>query len=418
MKPSSSNASRKRNRFCFVTDAVGWPLGQSFLSPSTILPMFVARLAGNNLLVGLVSGVQSAGQLVPQLAASHWVERLPLTRRYVMLMGVLAERLPILALAAGILLGASAPVLLVLFFSCWAIMSTGTGFNMPAYFTLFSKSVPATERAGIIGVGNAVGTLLASVGALAARELLGATAGLAGYAWCFVIGAVVLIVTVLPLGFVAEPRESAGSGGSLTGHLRQIPALMRSAPPFAVYVAMQAAIHFGWAGIGFVTGYAVLELRAPPGMIALGSALQLAAEAAGSLALGVLADRRGCRLAFVAAGACGVLLYGVMAFSPPIGLVLAAYALFGLLQSALLVGSNMTMEFAPPRKAATFIAVVFSAMAPVRIAGPVALGVLADAAGTPPVFGLLAAGCALALYLAVARLEDPRHATRRGGGRP
>ena len=68
----------------------------------------------------------------------------------------------------------------------------------------------------------------------------------------------------------------------------------------------------------------------------------------------------------------------------------------------------MTLDFAPPHRTATFSAVVFSAMAPVRVAGPIALGALADAAGTRPVFAIVAAASAAALYLAAARLEDPR----------
>jgi hypothetical protein len=73
----------------------------------------------------------------------------------------------------------------------------------------------------------------------------------------------------------------------------------------------------------------------------------------------------------------------------------------------------MTLELAPPRRTATFSAVVFSVMAPVRVAGPVALGALADAAGTGPVFAVVAAASAVALYLAAARLEDPRTAAAR-----
>ncbi len=400
-------AAGVRNRLCFFTDAVGWPLGQSFLSATTILPMFVARLAGSNLLVGLVSGIQSAGQLLPQLFSSHLVERLPVTRRYVVTVGVVVERLPLLALAAAILLGAHSATLLAVFFACWALVNFGTGLNMPAFNTLFAKSVPAGERAGLVGAGNAAGTLLASGGALAARALL-RSGRLEGYGWCFLIGAGVLLVTVIPLGLVREPRDAAAEPRSLAGHLRGIPGMLRSDPRFAVYVAMQAALQFCPAAIGFVAGYAVLELRAAEGLIALGLALMLGAEALGSLVLGVVADRRGCRPVFVVAASCGTLLYGAMALSPPIGLVLGAYALYGLLLSALAVGSTMTMELAPPRRTATFSAVVFSAMAPVRVAGPIALGALADVSGTGPVFAIAAAASALGLYLAAARLPDPR----------
>ncbi len=395
-----------------MVDAVGWPLGASFVSANTILPMFVARLAGSNLFVGLLSGVQSAGQFLPQLVTSHWVERLPVARRYVVTVGLLAERLPILVLAAAIFLGADPPVLLAVFFACWAVMNVGTGINSPAYFTMLSKCIPAAERAGLIGFGNAAGTLLASGGALVARRILVSGTGLAGYGWCFCIGALILIATVIPFAFVDEPAERRAGTRSLAGHLRGIPGLLRSNRGFSVYVAMQVSLQLALAGVAFVTGYAVLKLRAGEGTIAVGSAILLATEALGSVILGAASDRWGCRPAFIAAGACGAALYGVMALSPPIGAVLAAYVLAGLLQSAWVVGNNMTMEFAPPGRTATYSAVVFSAMAPVRIAGPLLLGVVADAVGTPPVFLLAAVSSAVALFLAAARLEDPRRAQR------
>ena len=303
-----------RNRFCFLVDAVGWPLGQSFLSASTILPMFVARLAGNNLLVGMVAGIQSAGQFLPQLVASHWIERLRVTRRYVAAVGIVVERLPLVVLVAAILLGAEPATLLTLF-ACWAVVNLGTGINMPAFLTLFAKSVPASERAGLVGAGNAAGTLLASAGALVAMRLLQSGSGLLGYAWCFLIGIVVLIATVIPLAFVREPLRREVGTRSLSGHLREIPGLLRSDRRFGVYVAMQAALQLAPAAVGFVTGYAVLELRASEGLVALGSALMLGAEALGSVVLGAAANRRGCRPVFVVAAASGTLLYGILAFA-------------------------------------------------------------------------------------------------------
>jgi MFS family permease len=397
-----------RNRACFLADGVGWPLGQSFLSANTILPMFVARLAGNNFAVGLLSGIQSAGQFLPQLFASHWVERLPIARRYVVIVGVVVERLPILVICAAILAGLQPELLLVVFFASWAVMNLGTGVNSPAFFTMFSKSVPPSERAGITGLGNAGGTLLAAGGAFVARQLLGGAGDLRGYAWCLAVGAFVLIATVIPLWFVHEPREGRARTRSLGGHLRETIGLLATDRGFGVYVLMQVAFQFALVAVPFVTGYAVLRLGAAPGVVALGSAILLGSEALGSIVLGFVADRHGCRPAFVAAGVCGVLLFGVMGASPPIGVVLAAYVLGGFMQSALVVGNNMTMEFAPPRRTATYSAVVFSSMAPVRIAAPLALGAVADSIGTAPVFVLVSVTSALALSLAAFSLDDPR----------
>ena len=49
----------RRNFIALLIDAAGWPLGQSFLSPQTILPMFIALLTRSSFVIGLVVAVQS-----------------------------------------------------------------------------------------------------------------------------------------------------------------------------------------------------------------------------------------------------------------------------------------------------------------------------------------------------------------------
>ena len=161
----------RRNRRCLLTDAIGWPLGQSYLAPQTILATFTARLTGSNVLVGVMTGLQATCQLLPQLLAAHWVERLRRTRVYVVVIGVVVERLPVLALALAILTLRSAQTLVVVFFACWAVMNLGTGVNLPAFMALFAKSMPAEGRGRVTGLGNSIGTMLAAGGAVLASRI-------------------------------------------------------------------------------------------------------------------------------------------------------------------------------------------------------------------------------------------------------
>jgi Flp pilus assembly protein protease CpaA len=61
--------------------------------------------------------------------------------------------------------------------------------------------------------------------------------------------------------------------------------------------------------------------------------------------------------------------------------------------------------------------VSFTAVAPVRALAPVALGLLADRAGTVSVFAVVTAFCAAALAVALFALRDPRRRSEGAGHR-
>jgi MFS family permease len=397
----------RRNRSCLLTDAIGWPLGQSFLTPHTILATFTARLTGSNVLVGVMTGLQAACQLLPQILAAHWAERLRRTRVYVVVVGVVVERLPILALAFAIFTIRSGNLLLIVFFACWALLNLGTGVNLPAFMALFAKSVPAESRGRVTGLGNSIGTLLAAGGAVFASRILERSDGFQGYAWCFLIAFVVLVVSVLPLAFVDEPEDQVPERRSMIGHLRELPSLIGSRD-FLWYVALHVLLNLCLAGTSLLTGFAVLSLGISDSTIAIGSAVMMAATAIFSLAFGLIADRRGYRPVFVLGSICALLLYGSVLVQPGLPAVISAYFMAGALMSALLVGGNMTMEFAGARRTATYTAIVFTAVAPARAGGPVLLGWLAATAGTPVLFAVLASTAVLAILLCLTKLRDPR----------
>ena len=268
----------------FLIDAIGWPLGQSFLSPQTILPMFIARLTQSNVLIGMVGGIQSLGQLLPQLLAASRIERLPLKKRYVVWVGILFERLPILVLVAAVFWLSDPVALLIVFFLCWAIINLATGFNLPAFMGMYAKGVPTEKRGRITGTGNFGGTLLAAGGAYAARFMLEAGSGFRGYGWVFLTGFLVLLVSLFSLIFVDEsPDDTSGARKSVRRYLEEIPAILRNKPSFASYIVMQIALQVAFACTAFITGYAVRILGATEGTVAIFTALLMVSTAAGSL---------------------------------------------------------------------------------------------------------------------------------------
>jgi MFS family permease len=403
--------SSRRNFAALLMDAIGWPFGQSFLSPQTILPMFVARLSGSNALVGLMNGIQSFGALFPQLIAANKVEALPYRKPYLMALGMLVERLPVLVLAISTFLISDAAVLIVVFFVCWSVASLGTGFNLPAYMSLFASVIPAERRGRIMGLGNGVGTLLATGGAYLARHLLQTQTGLRGYAWCFLLGAGVLVLSFAPVASVAEERPSARSERhTLVEYLLEVPKVIRANGSFGNYILMQICLQLPLTGVAFLTSYAILDLQVSEPVVAVCSALYMGASTVGSLLWGLLGDSGGYRRVFIIGSVFGIAAYSAMATLPELSVVYMAFVASGMFTSCLWVGTNMSLEFCHQSRAATYSAVVFTCTAPFRTLLPVFAGWSADRIGFVPVFASMAVFCLFAFYLAAVRVSDPRHA--------
>jgi MFS family permease len=403
--------SSRRNFVALLIDAIGWPLGQSFLSSQTILPMFVARLSGSNALVGLMNGIQSFGTLFPQLIAANRVEELPSKKRYLLTVGMLVERLPFLVLAISAFLIRDAAVLLAVFFACWSVTSFGNGFNLPAYMGLLASVIPAKRRGMIMGLGNGVGTLLATGGAYLARHLLQTETGLRGYAWCFLLGVSFMVLSLVPMAFVDEGRTHARSKRqSLVEFLREVPSVIRTNGSFGNYIFMQICLQLPLTGVAFLTSYAILDLQVSEPIVALCSALFMGASTVGSLLCGLLGDSGGYRRVFIIGSVFGIAAYSLMATSPQLSVVYVAFAASGILTSSVWVGNNMSLEFCHESRAATYSAVAFTCTAPFRTFLPVLAGWSADRIGFVPVFIWMAASSLIALYLAVVRVSDPRHA--------
>jgi MFS family permease len=399
----------RRNVSAMLIDAVGWPLGQSFLSPQTILPLFIALLTNSTFVIGLVVAVQSVCLLVPQLFIANHLEHMRLRRIFVVVIGVIMERVPYLVLAITVLVVPEHGMVLVIFFLCWIVANTGTGLNMPAFLGLYAKTIPAQMRGRVGGVGNSVGTLLAVGGAYVTSIILNRTHGLGGFSWLFLIGFLILLVSVLPLGFVDErPSPTRTTRKPTLEYLRELPSLLHTNHQFARYVLFQSLMQLAYSAPPFITAYAVLKLGVTAESVGFSTAILMGATAIGSLVVGLMADRRGYRRIFVVAGVGAILAYGILILLPSLPLVYVSYFLAGIVLSAQSMGNNMTMEYCGPENAGTYTAIVFTASAPARVLGPLALGAIAQIFGMRWVFVSITAVLALSLYLLLFRVRDPR----------
>ncbi len=404
----------RHNYLLLLLDAVSFPFGISFVSALTILPLFVREITDSSLAVGLVPAITNLGMLLPPLFIANRLERQPLQKWYLFWLAVI-ERIPLLLLAALTpWLGRTSPwVLLWVFFACITVHNFAMGFNMPAYFNLYSKVIPPRRRGSMWGFGGAIGGLLALGGAQLSGILLSRYGFPDAFALCFLFAFIALTLGIAGFRYVRElPASEVPPYTPTVRYLRSAPAILRSDTQFGLFVLSHAVHSFAYMAPAFYTVYALDRFNATPRTVALFTTVLMAASAIANPVLGLVADRYGNKL---------VLQIGMLlSVAGPLLAVLAPslewmYLVF-VFNSIVMAGSsiggfNLPLEFAPRPQVPTYTAVAMTGIAPIRALVPVIGGVIAGW-GYAPVFWISAVASALGLALLTARVRDPRHNER------
>ncbi len=408
-------AHLRRNFTALALDYGFFGLGMSLSSTATVLPALANRLGASNLILGALPNLILLGRALPALFSARLIEPLPRKLPFVLTYTVW-ERLPWLALAAAVyLLTNSNPgLVLALLVGTLAAVALVGGSLTPAWTDLVAKVIPTTYRGRFFAVGSAFSTGLGLLGALFSGYLLLEYPFPVGYTLC--LGATFLCL-MASYGSMAMAREPATGTDRralpLSLHLARLPRILGRNPSFAWYLGARALSTLGMMSMAFYTVHALRSLDAQEWNVAGFTFAMLAAQAAGGVALGVLADHVGHRAS---------LLVGALAASAANALALAAgdlllfhgaFLLMGLSVAATNVSSlTLVLELAEADERPLYLGVATAAQGPFALFSPLLAAGLADALGLGAIFAVagLLNGLSVALYLW--RVEEPRHAPR------
>ena len=382
------------------------------MSGATILPAFAASLGASTVQIGAIPAVMTVGWFLPPLFAAAHTERLAFKLPFV-LKWTGWERVPFLGMALlAFFLADRAPGLSIwLMLGMLLFMTTVGGMLMPAWTDLVARALPNRLRGRFFGLASLAGTLGGLVGSALTAWVLRTFPSSTAYGTCFLIATVFVSVSWIALMLVREPPAAAAPAQTdFWTHLSGVPALLRRDPNFSRYLLARMLSFGGVISTGFFTVYALRVLQAPAADVGLFTALMLAGQCTGQLALGWVGDHAGHRRVMVI-GACAATLMNVVAAgSGSLSTFSVVFALNGFFNAAIQVSAvNVLFEFAPtPQQNPTYVGIERTFLAPFGFALPLAGGLLIDAVGYPPVFAVGAAcslACATVLLLLV---HDPR----------
>lgn len=413
----------RRNFALGVVNGGTFIFAEALMSIDTVLTWFVQQLGGSNFLIGLVGPLRDAGWFLPQLFISHRLQREPLKQPMYRRSAMVRMMAWLVWTLAVFVLAGNPPLLLLVFFTAYAVNSLASGFAGLPFMEIVAKTIPPGRRGSYFGARMFAGSLLSLLAGVLVGVMLAEnnpTPFPQNVGVLFVVSFVSVTLGLTAFALVKEPRSDVRDDGiTFAAHLQRAFRLPRYNRNLRYMLLARVAILLSYVAAPFFSIYSLNVLGAPPSIIGLYVGVRTITALAINPVWSRLSDRRGNKLVMQLATACGVVMLLWVVLAPPatqtlgvpadlrMYLFVPVFALMGIYEIGIGIGAiNLTLEVAPANDRAIYIGLTNTVLGIAYISTAVS-GLIVDAVGYAGVFVL---GLILLLVASWAlwRLRDPR----------
>jgi len=410
-------AQEKNYRWNFTVnllDGASFWFGSSFISSSTIFPLFISKLTPSLIPIGLLSVIASAGWFLPQLFSARITERSSKMKKFCVGWGIFLERLPIWVLILSALAARQHPVLaLILLFLSFTWHTMGSGLIAPSWMALIAKIFPPEKRGSFMGLTMFIGAGAGALGSSLSAWLLVTSEFPNSFIWLFTIAAGFISLSWVFLALTREPE------GDIKAHDRDqenywadLWQIIRTDENFRRYIISSMIIAMGGMGFGFITSSAIHRFQVSDASVGLYTLVMMVGQTVGYLVLGRMADRFGHKLSLEIGVLAMALAFALAIFVPSPAVYYVIYALMGIYTSSGIVSGMMVVwEFCDLSRVPTYSGLVNTARGIIGLIGPILATQLASSS-----FILLFSICTgfilLGLGLLLFWVKEPRWQTK------
>ncbi len=408
------------NFVVIVGDASAFITGLAFASAAIVLPLFMERLTGSTVLVGVVAAMQLAGWFLPQLLTASLVEHRPRKKPFILKVCA-AGRVPLFLVPALLLaMPRESRLILAVFLATQLLFSASDGMTGVPWKDICAKTIPPRLRGRFFGAMQLVGGSLAVLAGVGVRRILDhpRLPYPRDYALLFALEAALLMVSLGFLALMREPlRPVREQRRRLWELARAAPALLRVKPDLARMVVVRWLADVGAIAAPFYAVYARTQLGVAEAMAGVFVSAQMAGGIAASLVWAPLSDRRGSKRVIQGTALCSLLMPLFAWLAPPLLQAHAAAALaYGYAFTFFLAGAvangmwigytNFVLESVGDEERASYVGLTNTMGAPAAVF-PIIGGWVIGVSSYHLVFAVAAAAAAAALA-AAAWLREPR----------
>jgi MFS family permease len=405
----------RHNLLVNIVDGAFFGLGIGFASFFTILPLFVSTMTDSAVLIGLVPAIHNVGWQFPQVFMARWVAS---QKRYkpLTLFMTIHERLPFLGLAlvAWALPSLGVRAALTLSFVMFIWQGLGAGLTANPWQSLIAKIIPSERRGTFIGVQAGASNLLASLSAVLAGIILERVATPLGYAGCFLLAFMAMIISWCALALTREQASAPPPEDALVNRAHfwaGLGDILRRDHNFRWFLVARTISFLATMGFAFYSVYAVKIHGVGELEVGGMTATLLAVGIVANVLTGWIGDRWS-RKIILEGGMAAACLSALLAWwAPESGWF---YLVFGLAAVANVsiwtVGMSIILEFGSEPELPSYIGLANTLVAPASILAPFLGGWLADWAGYTATYAASAVSAVAAIIIFHLLVREPRYA--------
>ena len=417
----------------------------AFADSSTVLPAFIHKLSGSDLLVGLTGSMMTAGWMWPQLLMSNLLEHRPRKMSFYAL-GMSIRVLAWLAIFfCTIVIGEQNPMLLAgCFLGLYFLSSSAMGVSTLPYMDIVSKSIEPQRRARFFSLRQLYGGFFAIWVGFLVRAVLGKEEEFTGilgsitqifktftmyfisticnfdtdlsfpynYGFLFICSVTAAFLSFISFLGVREPIHPVqATRQPISQHLKQGPNFLRTDANYRRFILFRVFAHISGMASPFYIPYALDTLKFSEATIGFFIVSAALSGVISNTMWGYVGEKYGVRwVLIITAGMMGI--PPALAFASgilPISLQMPAFLLIfivgGILGNGMMVGFMAYMlNIAPPRNRPTYIGFMNTLLMPVSFA-PVLGGALAPIIGYRWLFAISIGICFVAFRIATGLQE-------------
>lgn len=399
-----------RNYIVHLTHGMLGQTGFRLLNAPTFLPAYLLLLSdGSTMAVGLGLALQSLGNMLTPLIGASLIEHRKRVLPLAFIFGGVM-RFSVLGIALSGLFFAPS-VALICIFAWLLVFGLCSGVQGVMFNFLMSKVIPVNHRGRLTGLRNFLaGITSAGVALAGGTYILGETPDPTGYSYTFVLAFGLTMCGLLTLLAMKEPQPpTTRPNQPLRERMGHIPELLRGDRAFTRYFLARSLATAGRMAVPFYIIYAGTSLALTGANLAIVTVAFTLSATASNLAWGLLADRFGFRLVFLAGIALWIAATLGLLMSSGLMLIGTMFALIGAaVQGFQSAAMNLTLEFGNRADLPLRIAIANTTAEFSGAVGPLLGGGIAALFGYSALFGVsiafLAAGGAMVLLF----VPEPR----------
>ena len=286
----------KRNFILNVWDGAIFAFAMNFVALNTVIPVYVKKIGGTNLAIGLIPVIWAIGFHFPQIFTANYIRKRT-EKKKIMMITALAQRLPWLLLGLlsfFVVDKVSSSYSVLIFFIGFLIAAIGGGMNLPAWFDLLTKITPTHIRGRLFALRVTFGAVMGIFAGFVSKQSLDKIEYPLNFTLLFSIAFIIMMISYVCLSLLKEEKiNSSAKAINWKEFLMSLPNILRKQENYRNFLIADILMVLAGMANAFYTVFAFEKFNLTSGYAGDFTIVMMGATIFASMLFGYLSDKIG-----------------------------------------------------------------------------------------------------------------------------